>query len=367
MSINVVCVCGKKLVAKDEQAGMRAKCPTCGKTLKVPPASAQAQKPSAAPVAATVPPTPLPAPSPAASPPTLYQNEPLAHWFGLLKDIDPMQRRKATEVLATVGPEAAADLPSLIERLEADHVLARHWAIVCLAQIGPAARPALENLLDRLADDEPLIRQKAAWAVGVVLPEAQPFTGVLLRDLSDKHPEVRAAAVECFRSDVKTAGISRFRYWACSCGRVAVKSDLEERLRQMAEAPEQVSWQGEIVCHKCRAKYAVRDVYAGKFDVAPKYWSKLRARFGDRLQVPDDFFGAAVSAQKEAVYRVADESQATIPLDDVPSMTPFSAPLLSEAFDEAANNMYKIADEPPPVRPVEILPKTEKKIEKQKR
>lgn len=367
MSISVVCACGKKLVAKDEQAGLRAKCPACGKTLQVP---GLAPPPPVAPPAFAQPAAALPAVAssaalpviPAAAP--LYEGHSLSHWFELLRTNDPFQRRKAAEILATVGPEAMAELRQIIEWLIADHVLVRHWAIVCLAQVGAAARPALEQLLDRLADQEPLIRQKAAWAVGVVWPEAQAFVPALLHDLDHAEVEVRAAAVERFRLDLKTAGISRFRYWACSCGRVAVKSDLEERLRRMAEAPDKVSWHGEFVCSKCQSRYAVRDVYAGKFDVPEKYWAKLRAKYGDRLRVPDNFFGDEILAPPDTGYRILDDAQPIGAADDMPSLTPFAAPLLSEELDEAGNKIYKIADEPAPPRGTDLF---QAKRERQKR
>ena len=348
MSIHIVCVCGKKLVAKDEQAGMRAKCPTCGKAVLVP-------QPPAPPMASAR--EGPPATSPPA-PQALYENQPLAHWFDLLRDNDPAQRRKAAEVLATVGAEAAGEQSALVERLESDHVLLRHWAIVCLAQIGVAAQPALEPLVARLADEEPLIRQKAAWAVGIVLPEAQPFVAALLRGLGHKAPEVRAAAVERFRRDLKTAGISRFRYWACSCGRVSLKRDLEQRLQRMVDSPGDVSWEGEFACTKCQARYTVRDVYEGKHDVPEKYWAKLRARYGEPLRVPDEFFGDLAVESQDSGYRLLDDSQASLPMDEAPSLAAFSAPIL--AFDEAANNAYKIADEPPPIRRLELLEKNEK-------
>lgn len=348
MPINVVCVCGKKLVAKDEQAGMRAKCPSCGKALQVPQAAAPAALGAVQPAPAAEPPV-----SPA---PALYEGQPLTHWFDLLTDIDPMQRRKATEMLATVGAEAAAEQPALVERLKAEHVLVRHWAIVCLAQIGVAAQPSVAPLVERLRDDEPLIRQKAAWAIGVVLPEARSFTAALLRGLSDKSAEVRAAAIERFQRDLKTAGISRFRYWACSCGRVALKRDLEPRLRQMVDAPGQASWQGELVCTKCQARYAVRDVYQGKHDVPEKYWTKLRARYGDPLQVPDEFFGELPVDTQDSGYRILDDSQAGPAAGEMPSLAAFSAPLLAD-FDEVANQSYRIADDPPPARPLDLLEK----------
>lgn len=363
MSISVMCACGKKLVAKDEQAGLRAKCPACGKTLQVPglvqPPATAAPPAVALPTAASS--AALPA-IPAAA--ALYEGHPLSHWFDSLRTSDPFQRRKAAEILATVGPEAVAALPQMVEWLTADHVLVRHWAIVCLAQVGAAARPALEHLLDRLADQEPLIRQKAAWAVGVVWPEAQAFVPALLRDLEHAEAEVRAAAVERFRIDLKTAGISRFRYWACSCGRVSVKSDLEERLRRMADPPNQVAWQGEFVCSKCHSRYAVRDVYAGKFDVPEKYWPKLRAKYRDRLRVPDNFFGDEILAPPDTGYRILDDAQPLGAADDMPSLTPFAAPLLSEELDEAGNKIYKIADEPAPPRGADLF---QAKKERQKR
>ena len=41
MSISIQCVCGRKLKARDEFAGTRAECPTCGKTLVIPRAENQ--------------------------------------------------------------------------------------------------------------------------------------------------------------------------------------------------------------------------------------------------------------------------------------------------------------------------------------
>src|SRR5437588_9164085 len=36
MSIRVTCECGKELRVKDEYAGKRGKCPSCGKILQIP-------------------------------------------------------------------------------------------------------------------------------------------------------------------------------------------------------------------------------------------------------------------------------------------------------------------------------------------
>ena len=46
MSITLVCACGKRLTAKDELAGRKAKCPGCGKTLEIPAPTTPALQPN---------------------------------------------------------------------------------------------------------------------------------------------------------------------------------------------------------------------------------------------------------------------------------------------------------------------------------
>jgi hypothetical protein len=41
MSIDVGCVCGRTFKAKDEHAGLRSKCPSCGSILEIPRPSSQ--------------------------------------------------------------------------------------------------------------------------------------------------------------------------------------------------------------------------------------------------------------------------------------------------------------------------------------
>ena len=43
MSIAVDCVCGRRLLAPDQFAGTRAPCPTCGRTLEIPPVAVAAR------------------------------------------------------------------------------------------------------------------------------------------------------------------------------------------------------------------------------------------------------------------------------------------------------------------------------------
>src|SRR5262245_24745321 len=58
MAILIQCACGKQLQAREEQAGQRVRCPSCGAVLDVPAAATAVQPPAA-----------ITAPSPLALPP----------------------------------------------------------------------------------------------------------------------------------------------------------------------------------------------------------------------------------------------------------------------------------------------------------
>ncbi|WP_428303948.1 hypothetical protein [Lacipirellula sp.] len=64
MSIPIRCVCGRHLLARDDFAGARAECPTCGRTLQIP-ADPSARSPNAGPASPSSPP---PAAASAAAP-----------------------------------------------------------------------------------------------------------------------------------------------------------------------------------------------------------------------------------------------------------------------------------------------------------
>ncbi|MGH7136797.1 MAG: HEAT repeat domain-containing protein [Pirellulales bacterium] len=270
----------------------------------------------------------------------VYDGHGLEHWFDLLASPDPNERRKAAEVLSGVGPEAASELSTLISRSTAPHILVRHWATVCLGQIGTAAKEAIDALMSRLDDEQPLVREKAVQSIEQVLPEARPFLPRLQRELNAKDAD-RAHAIEVFRRDLKTAGVSRFRFWACTCGRVYIKLDLDERLRKMVAAPHEVDWEGMRACGHCGARYADRDVYAGKYDVPEPHWPKLRAKFGKQLSVPDDFFD---DAKQDAGYRISDEAFPT-DLAGMPSLGAFSLALDTIITTESEKG-YAIAAAP---------------------
>ena len=327
MAIQVLCACGKKLAARDELAGKRAKCPQCGKTLLIPAAAADETSVAAAPAG-----------------PPLYDGKPPAHWLNLLASADPTDRRKAADVLAGVGPEAAAELATFVSHSTSEHILVRHWATVCLGAIGPAAKEAVPVLLARLNDDQPLVREKAAHSIEQVLPDARPFVRHLLLSLNEKDDDRRAEAVELFRRNLQTAGISRFRFWACTCGRVYIKLDLDQRLRQMIDSPGSVNWDGTRACGQCGAQFDDREIYAGKYDVPEVHWPKLVSKFGKHLSVPLGFLS---DAKEDEGYRISDDSHGHDPLLGLTSLEPFSMAMAGPTSLESEQG-YAIAESPPP-------------------
>jgi hypothetical protein len=351
MAFTVTCPCGKKLAARPEHVGKRAKCPACGKMLLI--ASVGAPAPSTAPSLATALPgssmpgadtvmpsgnkTVVNAPHTDAG----FDGQTLEHWLDLLASSDPAERRKAADVLAAVGPEAAGELRLLVTRTRSPHVLVRHWATACIGQIGAVAKDALEPLLERLEDDQPLVREKAAKSLERVVPGSEAFVSRLLRELNDQDAAHRSAAIEVFRRDLKTVGVSRFRFWACACGRVYIKLDLQDRLRKLLNAPDELSWEGRRACGQCGASYEDRDIYAGRYDVAKPYWPKLWSRFGKQLSVPDDFFDEST---QDAGYRISYSAMGDLP--GMASPGAFSLALDTVLSPDGDQEGYAIADAP---------------------
>jgi hypothetical protein len=343
MSIAVVCQCGKKFQAKDEHAGLKTKCPVCAQPLIIPKLSENPAVPPAAPPAASATAAKKPAspPSPAAaSEPPSYEGKRVADWLDLLQVDDPAARKHAAEVLSNIGPEAGTELSVIIERLAAEHVLLRHWAVTCLEKIGPAAKAAVDALVQRLDDDEPLIREKAATALERIEPACAAFVARLKRGLTSKDAWKRSSAVATFRREMKTLGISRCRFWACGCGSVYEKENLEERLKLLADGTN-VDWQGTRGCKKCGKSHSLREVYFGKLDVPQKFWPQLIKRFGDRVQVSDDLLSEA--APEAQGYQLSDSQM----LDALSGFVPGgpSMPIIPES---SGGDGYALA-EPPPV------------------
>ncbi|HET6880351.1 MAG TPA: HEAT repeat domain-containing protein [Pirellulales bacterium] len=343
MSIPVVCQCGKKFQAKDEHAGLKTKCPVCGQPLTIPRAGEKPAASAAPPAPAAVANQSAPSPkAAAATAPPSYEGKRVADWLDLLQVDDPAARKHAAEVLSHIGPEAGAELSVIIERLGAEHVLLRHWAVTCLERIGPAARAAVDALVERLDDDEPLIREKSAVALEKVEPACAAFVSRLRRGLGSKDASVRSSAIATFRREMKTLGVSRCRFWACGCGSVYEKEGLDDRLKSLADGAD-ADWQGTRGCKKCGKSYAVREIYFGKHDVPQKFWPQLVKRFGDRVHVPDNLL--ADVPQEAQSYQISD-SQMFDALTLVNPGGPSSLPVIAES---SGVDGYALA-EPPPVQ-----------------
>ncbi|OYV86220.1 MAG: hypothetical protein B7Z73_12130, partial [Planctomycetia bacterium 21-64-5] len=235
------------------------------------------------------------------------------------------------------------ELSVFIERLEAEHVLLRHWAVSCLERIGSAARPAVDALIKRLDDEEPLIRERSAAALERIEPACAAFVARLRRGWCDKNSARRASAVATFRREMKTLGISRCRFWACACGSVYEKDDLEERLKLLADGSE-IQWEGTRGCKKCGKSYALRDVYAGKHDVPQKFWPQLIKRFGDRVQVPVDLLADA--SQGPQGYEISDSQRMDALALGLPG-TPSSMPVIPPSPSLTDDDGYALAEAAP--------------------
>ncbi|HEV3338791.1 MAG TPA: HEAT repeat domain-containing protein [Pirellulales bacterium] len=338
MSISVVCQCGKKFQAKDEHAGARTKCPVCGQPLTIP--AANGSTPTARPAAP--PASPKPSVAPAEAPHASYEGKQVAEWLDLLEVDDPEARKHAVAVLSTIGPEAGTELSVFVDRLAAEHVLVRHWAVTCLEKLGPPARASLDALVKTLDDEEPLIRERASLAVERIEPACATFAARLRHGLRDKNEDTRASAVVAFRRDMKTLGISRCRFWACTCGSVYEKEDLEDRLKLLADGAE-VKWEGARGCKKCGKSYPLGELYAGKHDVPQKFWPQLVKRFGNRVRIPDDFL--TDPDQESHGYHLSQSSSFDVLATGVP-VGSSSMPVLP-APTTGAGDGYALAEPPP--------------------
>jgi HEAT repeat protein len=72
----------------------------------------------------------------------------------LLRDPDPLRRRRAAVILARIGPPAAEAVPSLVQALSDSDLAVRKSAARALGQIGPAAASAVPALIQVLDQDD---------------------------------------------------------------------------------------------------------------------------------------------------------------------------------------------------------------------
>ena len=89
-----------------------------------------------------------------------------------LKDTDEDVRIFAALQLGSLGEDAQAAVPALIELLGSQEVIDRRVAALTLGQIGAAASEAVPLLVDALEDDDNVLQQFAVAALFKIEPDA---------------------------------------------------------------------------------------------------------------------------------------------------------------------------------------------------
>lgn len=82
-----------------------------------------------------------------------------------LKNSDPEVRIHAARALATIGPDAKAQVSTLMTQLDDNDLTALYWVIVALAQMGDAALPAVPALTQLRNHKDEAIKRAADEAV----------------------------------------------------------------------------------------------------------------------------------------------------------------------------------------------------------
>jgi HEAT repeat protein len=111
----------------------------------------------------------------------------------IMSDKRPLAGLKETAIatLAAIGPRAAQAVPKLIEMAELDTANARGWCLQAFSSIGPAAASAVPLLVDLLlrrvsVDPDPFYVTMAARALGEIgAIEALPALLQVLRETAD--------------------------------------------------------------------------------------------------------------------------------------------------------------------------------------
>jgi hypothetical protein len=87
-------------------------------------------------------------------------------------DADPAVRGDAAVAIASIGPDAAAAIPSLMKMLADEGApAARYPAAFALGRIGRAANPAVEQLRALATSSDEVLSTVALWAALKITPE----------------------------------------------------------------------------------------------------------------------------------------------------------------------------------------------------
>jgi HEAT repeat protein len=117
-----------------------------------------------------------------------------------LADKDARTRRSVADILATLGPAAAAAVPELVHAVTDIDPFVRWAAARALGHLGPAAGSApVSALASRLDDTDPDVRHAAALALSAYGLAAGPAVPALAAVLRDPDVELRLAALRALK------------------------------------------------------------------------------------------------------------------------------------------------------------------------
>ena len=102
-----------------------------------------------------------------------------------LKDEAPAVRLAAAGSLIALGADAGAVLPVLTRAVESDQPEERYYAIELLGELGPEAAPAVLALQGALVEADPALTARIAETLGRIGPEARTAAPVLKKKVQD--------------------------------------------------------------------------------------------------------------------------------------------------------------------------------------
>jgi hypothetical protein len=127
----------------------------------------------------------------------LVEGMPRSYWaWRLLADVDPEERRRAAELLASLGPGAAPAAPELFQAARGEDDSVRCQAALALRELGPDVPGLVSALRTALKDDTWYVRGAAAEGPGRMGPRAAEALGALTEALRDPDASVRYYAAE---------------------------------------------------------------------------------------------------------------------------------------------------------------------------
>jgi RNA polymerase sigma factor (sigma-70 family) len=92
-------------------------------------------------------------------------------------------RIRALQAMCSIGPDAKAAVPLLIDWVKEEDARVRSEVILALGNIGPGAKAAVPVLIEALKDQDVDIRDRAVGALGAIGPEAKSAIPALVDEM----------------------------------------------------------------------------------------------------------------------------------------------------------------------------------------